>query len=128
MPTEFASVSLHERDLDELLAEAVAFHGHLCPGQVLGVRMAQAGCREIGVEDPRVPAREDTREGAMRLVPAEADRRRAMLAAYRVMSEASLFTRAPRHPIRFMTALITRPGARADDVGVGPDRVGMRRG
>jgi formylmethanofuran dehydrogenase subunit E len=150
MPTDSAMVPLHRRDLDELLAEAVAFHGHLCPGQVLGVRMAQAGCREVGVDDPRaagkslvifveidrcatdaiqaltgaslgkrtlkyldygktaatfvnvvsgravrVAAREDAREHAVRLVPAEPDRRRAMLAAYRVMSEDSLFTLAP---------------------------------
>lgn len=43
---------LWERPFDELLAEAVRFHGHLCPGQVLGVRMALAGCREVGVERP----------------------------------------------------------------------------
>jgi formylmethanofuran dehydrogenase subunit E len=44
---------LRERSFDDLLAEAVRFHGHLCPGQVLGVRMALAGCREIGLERPR---------------------------------------------------------------------------
>lgn len=33
------------------LAEAVRFHGHLCGGQVLGVRMAMAGMRELGIED-----------------------------------------------------------------------------
>ncbi|MBI2544417.1 MAG: formylmethanofuran dehydrogenase subunit E family protein, partial [Candidatus Rokubacteria bacterium] len=37
----------------ELLREAVAFHGHLCPGQVLGVRMAMAGCRALGVAEPK---------------------------------------------------------------------------
>lgn len=45
--------SVFERPLDDLLAEAVAFHGHLCPGQVLGVRMALVGCREVGVDRPR---------------------------------------------------------------------------
>lgn len=150
MPAHGASVPFHRRDLDGLLAEAVAFHGHLCPGQVLGVRMAQAGCREIGVSDPRaagkalvvfveidrcatdaiqaltgvslgkrtlkyldygktaatfvnvgtggavrVSAREDARECAARLARAGTDRRRAMLAAYRVMSEADLLTLAP---------------------------------
>ncbi len=30
------------RHLEELLAESVEFHGHLCPGQVLGVRMVLA--------------------------------------------------------------------------------------
>ncbi len=28
-------------------------HGHLCPGQVLGVRMSLLGLREIGVDDPK---------------------------------------------------------------------------
>jgi formylmethanofuran dehydrogenase subunit E len=39
--------------LDELLARAEQSHGHMCAGQVLGVRMALLGCRAIGVEDPR---------------------------------------------------------------------------
>lgn len=38
---------------DELLAESVALHGHLCAGQVLGVRMAVAGCYAVGVDAPR---------------------------------------------------------------------------
>lgn len=41
------------RAFDELLEEAVAFHGHLCPGQVLGVRMAIAGCNALGIEEPK---------------------------------------------------------------------------
>lgn len=45
--------AIHERSFDDLLAEAVSFHGHLCPGQVLGVRMTQAGCREAGMPQPR---------------------------------------------------------------------------
>jgi formylmethanofuran dehydrogenase subunit E len=28
-------------------------HGHLCPGQVLGVRMSMRGLREIGISDPK---------------------------------------------------------------------------
>src|SRR2546421_12012976 len=39
--------------LDELLAVCERLHGHICPGQLLGVRMALQGCRLIGVEDPR---------------------------------------------------------------------------
>ena len=39
--------------LDELLTRAEQSHGHMCAGQVLGVRMAMLGCRAIGVEDPR---------------------------------------------------------------------------
>ena len=37
----------------ELLDESVALHGHLCPGQVLGVRMAMAGCLYVGIEEPK---------------------------------------------------------------------------
>jgi formylmethanofuran dehydrogenase subunit E len=44
---------LQERSFEGLLAEAVRFHGHLCPGQVLGVRMALAGCRAVEIEEPR---------------------------------------------------------------------------
>ncbi len=40
------------KPFDELLQEAIAFHGHLCPGQVLGVRMAIAGCCALGIEEP----------------------------------------------------------------------------
>jgi formylmethanofuran dehydrogenase subunit E len=39
--------------LDELLEECGRLHGHLCAGQLLGVRMSLLGCRLIGVEDPR---------------------------------------------------------------------------
>ena len=40
-------------DLDALLEECRCQHGHLCPGQLLGVRMALLGCNEIGITDPR---------------------------------------------------------------------------
>jgi formylmethanofuran dehydrogenase subunit E len=39
--------------LDELLVRAEQSHGHMCAGQVLGVRMAMLGCRAVGIEDPR---------------------------------------------------------------------------
>ncbi len=39
--------------LDELLCEAEKAHGHLCAGQVLGVRMAILGCRRLGIDEPR---------------------------------------------------------------------------
>jgi formylmethanofuran dehydrogenase subunit E len=39
--------------LDELLRECEVLHGHICPGQVLGARMAVLGCELIGIEDPR---------------------------------------------------------------------------
>jgi formylmethanofuran dehydrogenase subunit E len=40
-------------DLGELLEQSVANHGHLCPDQVLGVRLAMLGCREVGIDDPK---------------------------------------------------------------------------
>ena len=39
--------------LPELLEECRILHGHLCPGQVLGARMALLGCRLIDITDPR---------------------------------------------------------------------------
>ncbi len=39
--------------LDEYLREAELAHGHLCAGQVLGVRMAMLGLRKLGIDDPR---------------------------------------------------------------------------
>jgi formylmethanofuran dehydrogenase subunit E len=41
------------KQLEELLIEAEQAHGHLCAGQVLGVRMALCGLRELGIDDPR---------------------------------------------------------------------------
>ncbi|UCD36169.1 MAG: TraR/DksA C4-type zinc finger protein [Nitrospiraceae bacterium] len=38
---------------DGLLEESVKTHGHLCPGQVLGVRMSLLGLELIGITDPR---------------------------------------------------------------------------
>ena len=35
-----------------LLKSSAAAHGHLCPGQAVGVRMAMLGCRLIGLEEP----------------------------------------------------------------------------
>ena len=42
-----------KESLDELLEECGRLHGHLCAGQLLGVRMALLGCRLIGLTDPR---------------------------------------------------------------------------
>lgn len=39
--------------LDNYLHEAEIAHGHLCAGQVLGVRMAMAGLSRLGITDPR---------------------------------------------------------------------------
>jgi formylmethanofuran dehydrogenase subunit E len=40
------------KTLDEYLVLAEQAHGHLCAGQVLGVRLAMHGLRELGIEDP----------------------------------------------------------------------------
>lgn len=40
-------------DFDKLLEESVKVHGHLCAGQVLGVRMSMLGLSEIGISDPK---------------------------------------------------------------------------
>ena len=40
-------------DFETLLKGSAAAHGHLCPGQVVGVRMAMHSCHLIGLDDPR---------------------------------------------------------------------------
>ena len=40
------------KDFETLLQGSTQAHGHLCPGQVIGVRMAMLGCRLIGLDDP----------------------------------------------------------------------------
>ena len=39
-------------DFETLLEGSAKAHGHLCPGQVVGVRMAMLGCKLIGLDDP----------------------------------------------------------------------------
>ncbi|MCJ8501330.1 FmdE family protein [Desulfatitalea alkaliphila] len=43
------------KPFDLILQESAAAHGHLCPGQVVGVRMALLGCRLIGLVEPTQP-------------------------------------------------------------------------
>jgi formylmethanofuran dehydrogenase subunit E len=38
---------------DDYLRDAEQAHGHLCAGQVLGVRMAMLGLQKLGIEDPQ---------------------------------------------------------------------------
>lgn len=38
---------------EDILSASVKNHGHFCPGQVVGVRMAMLGCRLIGLDNPR---------------------------------------------------------------------------
>ena len=41
------------QSFDALLREAEVAHGHLCAGQILGVRMAMLGCQRLGIDDPK---------------------------------------------------------------------------
>ncbi len=41
------------KQVDDLLESCAAVHGHICPGQLLGVRMALTGCDAIGIKDPK---------------------------------------------------------------------------
>jgi formylmethanofuran dehydrogenase subunit E len=41
------------KTLDQYLADAEQAHGHLCAGQVLGVRLAMLGLEKLGIDDPR---------------------------------------------------------------------------
>lgn len=41
------------KSLREYLDDAAVAHGHLCAGQVLGVRMAMLGLKKLGLEDPQ---------------------------------------------------------------------------
>jgi formylmethanofuran dehydrogenase subunit E len=40
------------KSLDEYLRDAEQAHGHLCAGQVLGVRLAMLGLQKLGIDDP----------------------------------------------------------------------------
>lgn len=41
------------KSFNEYLRDAEVAHGHLCAGQVLGVRMAMLGLHKLGIEDPQ---------------------------------------------------------------------------
>ena len=47
-------IIMHQKmkTLDQYLEDATVAHGHICAGQVLGVRLAMLGLRELGIEDP----------------------------------------------------------------------------
>ena len=46
-------------DLDTLLHEAELAHGHLCAGQILGVRMAMLALTRLGIQEPRLRSSPD---------------------------------------------------------------------
>jgi formylmethanofuran dehydrogenase subunit E len=48
------------KSLDEFLREAEIAHGHLCAGQILGVRMAMLGLQKLGIDDPQGKDRKRT--------------------------------------------------------------------
>ena len=41
----------------DLLRQAELAHGHLCAGQILGVRLAMLGCQRLGISEPRTADR-----------------------------------------------------------------------
>jgi formylmethanofuran dehydrogenase subunit E len=41
------------KTLSQYLEDAAMAHGHLCAGQVLGVRMAMYGLNQLGIEEPQ---------------------------------------------------------------------------
>jgi len=41
------------QSFEELLAVSTKIHGHICAGQVIGVRMSMLGLEKIGIDDPR---------------------------------------------------------------------------
>ncbi|MBI4792717.1 MAG: formylmethanofuran dehydrogenase [Deltaproteobacteria bacterium] len=45
--------ALSDTSFEELLDESTRIHGHICAGQVIGVRMSMVGLREIGIDDPK---------------------------------------------------------------------------
>jgi len=50
---------MSELNFESLLSESVNIHGHLCPGQVLGVKMSILGLKIIGIKDPKGRDRKD---------------------------------------------------------------------
>ena len=40
------------KSFDEYLRDAELAHGHLCAGQVLGVRLAMLGLQKLDIDDP----------------------------------------------------------------------------
>lgn len=48
-----APTPIDTAELNDLLREAELAHGHLCAGQILGVRMAMLALRRLNIHDPR---------------------------------------------------------------------------
>jgi formylmethanofuran dehydrogenase subunit E len=123
--------AIHDRAFDALLDEAVAFHGHLCPGQVLGVRMTVAGCRALGIAEPR-------QAGKRLVVLVEIDR--CATDAIQALTGVSLGKRTLKHVDHGKMAatfadtradaagrVVARDDARALAAGLIPDEPDARR-
>ena len=98
--------------LDEYLREAEIAHGHLCAGQILGVRLAMLGLAKLGIEDPRVKdrkrlvtfvdvstgkairiaAKESSKQMARDLHPEIESKNQQQMLAYRELSDDDLFS------------------------------------
>jgi formylmethanofuran dehydrogenase subunit E len=53
IPEVWGKCEIMHGTIDAHLSECERLHGHLCAGQLLGVRMALLGCELIGIPDPR---------------------------------------------------------------------------
>lgn len=55
LPARLPSANLGgmTESFETLLQQAEASHGHMCAGQILGVRMALLGLKTLGIDDPR---------------------------------------------------------------------------
>ena len=47
---KISDMNTFQQDLDE----ATLYHGHLCSGQIVGVRMARFALKMLGIDDPKV--------------------------------------------------------------------------
>jgi len=50
---EDGSTMTELQDFEKLLGQSVSLHGHLCAGQVIGVRMSILALRRLGIDDPK---------------------------------------------------------------------------
>lgn len=50
---KFRPLEMIMKDFETILAESVKIHGHVCAGQVIGVRMSLLALQSIGIEDPK---------------------------------------------------------------------------
>src|SRR6266850_512165 len=73
------------KTLAEYLDLAAQTHGHICAGQVLGVRLALLGIREL-----RIAAKESSKQAAREMFP-ELEKEASQQKAYAQLSDEVLF-------------------------------------